>query len=402
MWPFDVADVEHTLQGQFVEEETVAHIVVGTYGLRVVVDHHSLESHLLNFLQGSNSTPVKLDRRADAVSTRTEHDDRRTFATRTASCHIIGGTVVGHVEIVGVSRIFARSGVDLLYDGNDAEWFTQLTNQQTLLMGLYGVVGHHEFTDLIVGESHLLSLQQQSCPTQTGQRNSSKLLLHPKDILESEEEPTINLGDVVQLIDRISLFECESNSCQTLVGRVPQFGFHIGYVYRVRHKSMQTLTYHSHTFLNGLLERTTDSHHFTHRFHRRANQFRHTVELTEVPTRNLTYHIIECRFEEGRSTSSHRVLNLIEPITQSQLSSNKGKWITCSLRCKRRRTAQTCIHLNDPVVVAIGIERILHITFAYNAHTAHNSNGQFTQFVVFMVAQCLRRSHHDTLAGMDA
>ena len=33
-------DIHHTLEGQLVEVETVAHIVVGRYGLWVVVDHH--------------------------------------------------------------------------------------------------------------------------------------------------------------------------------------------------------------------------------------------------------------------------------------------------------------------------------------------------------------------------
>ena len=33
-------DIHDTLEGELVEVKTVAHIVVGRYGLRVIVDHH--------------------------------------------------------------------------------------------------------------------------------------------------------------------------------------------------------------------------------------------------------------------------------------------------------------------------------------------------------------------------
>ena len=69
-------DIHHTLEGQLVEVETVAHIVVGRYGLWVVVDHHRAPALLANGVQSLNATPVELYGRTDAVSTRTEYDDR--------------------------------------------------------------------------------------------------------------------------------------------------------------------------------------------------------------------------------------------------------------------------------------------------------------------------------------
>ena len=41
-WVLQVDDVEHALEGKFIEVEVVAHVVVGGYGLRVIVDHDAL------------------------------------------------------------------------------------------------------------------------------------------------------------------------------------------------------------------------------------------------------------------------------------------------------------------------------------------------------------------------
>ena len=58
---FEVDDIEQTLKGEFVEIEAVAHIVVGRYGLGVVVDHDALITQLASGIDGIDRTPVELD-----------------------------------------------------------------------------------------------------------------------------------------------------------------------------------------------------------------------------------------------------------------------------------------------------------------------------------------------------
>ena len=60
--------VEHTLQREFIEVETVAHIVVGRYGLGIVVDHDRLIAQLTGGVDGIHRTPVELNTRTDTVS----------------------------------------------------------------------------------------------------------------------------------------------------------------------------------------------------------------------------------------------------------------------------------------------------------------------------------------------
>ena len=55
-------DVHHTLKGEFVEVETVAHIIVSRYRLWIIVDHHTSISFLANGVKCLNTTPVKLYR----------------------------------------------------------------------------------------------------------------------------------------------------------------------------------------------------------------------------------------------------------------------------------------------------------------------------------------------------
>ena len=58
---FDVDDVEHALQRQFIEVEAVAHVVVGRHGFGVIVDHHALITLSAGGLDGVYRTPVELN-----------------------------------------------------------------------------------------------------------------------------------------------------------------------------------------------------------------------------------------------------------------------------------------------------------------------------------------------------
>ena len=53
--------VQYTFQCKLIKEQAVTGIVVGTYGLRVVVYHDRTVTHLLDLLYGSHTAPVKLN-----------------------------------------------------------------------------------------------------------------------------------------------------------------------------------------------------------------------------------------------------------------------------------------------------------------------------------------------------
>ena len=53
-------DVKHTLEGELVKVETVTHIIVGRYGLWVVVNHNRAVALSAYGVERLHSTPVKL------------------------------------------------------------------------------------------------------------------------------------------------------------------------------------------------------------------------------------------------------------------------------------------------------------------------------------------------------
>ena len=169
----------------------------------------------------------------------------------------------------------------------------------------------------------------------------------------------------------------------------------------VLHESVHALADHAESFLDGLFERASDCHHLTHRLHAGAQLTVYAMELAQVPARNLAHHIVECRLKESRSGFGHRVLQVEQSVAQSQLGSHECQRITRSLRCQRRRTAQTRVHLDHTVIFRFGIERILHVALSHDTDVADDADSQFTELVVFTVGQRLARRNDNRLSRMD-
>ena len=164
---------------------------------------------------------------------------------------------------------------------------------------------------------------------------------------------------------------------------------------------MHSLSDHTKTFLNRFFKSASDSHYFTNRFHGRTQFFINPMEFTQIPTRNLTYDIIQCRFEESGSSLGYRVLQVEEPITQSQFGSNESQRITGCFGCQSGRTGKTGVHFNNPIIFGFGIEGILYITFTHNTNMADDTYSQLAKFMVFFIRKRLGWSNNDRLTGMD-
>ena len=112
-----VDDVHHPLEGELVEIEPVAHVVVGGDRLRVVVDQHSPVALLLDGLETGHGTPVEFHGRTDPVGSRTEDNHRLAV---TLIFNVTLRAVVGQVEVVRLCREFGGEGVYLLDERDDA------------------------------------------------------------------------------------------------------------------------------------------------------------------------------------------------------------------------------------------------------------------------------------------
>ena len=71
MRSFKIYNIHDTLKSQFVEIETVTHIIICTYGLRIIVNHYRTITFLANCIQSLNTTPVKFNRTTNTISTTT-------------------------------------------------------------------------------------------------------------------------------------------------------------------------------------------------------------------------------------------------------------------------------------------------------------------------------------------
>ncbi len=56
-----VDDIHNTLECQLIEIETVAHVIVGRNGLRVIVYHHRAVALLADSIESLHATPVELN-----------------------------------------------------------------------------------------------------------------------------------------------------------------------------------------------------------------------------------------------------------------------------------------------------------------------------------------------------
>ena len=68
--------VQNRFQREFIEVQSIAHVVVGRNGFRIAVYHHAPVSFRLNGFNRADAAPVKLHRRPDSVRPGTENDNR--------------------------------------------------------------------------------------------------------------------------------------------------------------------------------------------------------------------------------------------------------------------------------------------------------------------------------------
>ena len=351
-------------------------------------------------MQCLHAAPVEFHGGSDAVSTRTEHDDR---AAVVGKVDVALHTGVGHVEVVGLSRIFGGKGINLFHDRQDAVVLAEAAHDEQCLVHvsdlLFQACGAG---DLEVGEAIDFCLTEQLLVERVDV-TFLQMFVNIDDMLELIEEPAVNLRQVVNLVHSIAFVHGFGDDEDTLVGRLTERLVDIGNLqFLVLNESVHALANHAETFLDSFLKVTADSHHLTYRLHAGTELLVYAAELAKVPARYLADYVVESRLKECRCSLGDGVLQFKETIAQSKLGGNEGERIACSLGGKGRRARETRINLDDTIVFKIRIESVLHVAFADNADMSHNLDGQCTELVVFGVGKRLRRSDDDTLTRMDA
>ena len=181
-----------------------------------------------------------------------------------------------------------------LYGRQNVQLLTLGTNSQHLLLHVGVLSLQYEAANLEVREAQYLSLAQYLGRNLLQRIIFRKLVLVIYDILHALDEPRVNLGQLLDALDGVTFLQSLSNGEDTEVGRVGKLLIQViklGVV--VAYEAVHSLTNHTETLLEHLLERTADRHDFTYRLHGRTNLAAYTGKLGKVPTRNLADHIVK-------------------------------------------------------------------------------------------------------------
>ena len=395
-----VEDVKHALEGQFVEVETVAHVVVGRHGFGVVIDHYRTETFLPDGVQCLYTAPVEFYGRSDAVGSRSEYHYRTMVVLER---NVVGNGAVGEVEVVGLCGIFGSEGVNLLHIGHNACHLTACADGHLCLLHLHFLFQSDGACHLEIGESLTLSLRQEFVVEDIDVADALQFLVGAVNVVELLEEPAVNLRQFMDLVDGITLVESLFDDEDSLVGGCLECGIHIvNLQFVVSDESVHALSNHTQTLLDNLFEGASDGHHFAYGFHAAAEFAVHSAEFSKVPAGNLAYAVVKCRLEECGGGLCHGVLQVEESVAESEFCGDESERISCGLRCQGRGAAESGIDFDNTVVFAFGVEGILYVAFADDAHMADDADGKFAEFVVFGVCEGLRWSDNDGLSGVDA
>ena len=152
------------------------------------------------------------------------------------------------------------------------------------------------------------------------------------DAVELLEEPAVDFGEFVDLVDGVAGGKCLFNHEDALVGRFAEGSVDIVYLeFLVVDEAVHALADHAEALLDDLLEGAADGHHFAHGLHGGAELAVYAAELAEVPAGYFAHHVVECGFEEGRGGLGDGILEVEEAVAEAELGGDEGEGIARGL-----------------------------------------------------------------------
>jgi hypothetical protein len=149
-------------------------------------------------------------------------------------------------------------------------------------------------------------------------------------------------------------------------------------------------------------ELAVDGHRLAGRLHLHAEAAIGERELVERPARQLHDHVVDGRLERGAVATGRRVRQLVEPLAERDEGGDARDRVPGRLRRQRRRAAHPRIHLDHPVVGAVGGDRQLDVAAPLELERADDLQSASAQALDDRIRQGLDRCHDDRVAGMDS
>lgn len=211
---------------------------------------------------------------------------------------VVGGGVVGGVEVICVGGELGGKSVDSLDEWCDAKGFSKSSD---LALALVTELGYVQ-----VGESSLFRRHNQVL-VELLERSVLDPLVDADNVFEFIEVPPVDLGQVVQLFDTVvQVQHGMGDGKQTSVVIFGQSCSHVG-GFPVGVESGKVGVNLSNGFLKRLFKRSTDSHDFADRLHCRSDITVDVLELGQIPLWYLCNDVVEGGFEASSGGFSHGI-----------------------------------------------------------------------------------------------
>ena len=228
-----------------------------------------------------------------------------------------------------------------------------------------------------------------------------KLAVHVDDVHDLVQKPLVDFGQVVNTVDVVVFVK------QSLAHGQPSAVRWVGQgcVQVVKLGALNATERWVHLtngLLEGLFERTANGHHFTDRFHGRADVPLDMLELGQVPARNLGHNVIQRGLEVGSGCLCHWVGQLGQCMAQGDFRCGVSQWIACGLGGQSRRPGKTSVDLDDTEIQSVWLQGVLNVTFAHHAQMADDFDRSTSQHMVFLVRQCLRGRNNNRVTCVDS
>ena len=157
------------------------------------------------------------------------------------------------------------------------------------------------------------------------------------DLLDLDQEPAIDVGQVMHFFQREALCECVADVPDTVRPRLAQFFLDLLAVGGFFVQSVDPNFEAAQRLLERFLEGAADRHHLAHRLHLRGQMVVGLREFFKREARDLGHHVIDRWLERSRGGAAGDVVaQFVEREADSQLGGDLGDRETGRLRRQRR------------------------------------------------------------------
>ena len=303
--------------------------------------------------------------------------------------HKLGGFVlliVGGVEVRGFGRKLGGAGVYHLEAGRAVEVLTTLAGE------LFD--GGIQESVLFGGQVFLLS-----------QFPFREALLHLGQLLQLGEEPLVNHGDAVDLIQGDAPLDGLVHHKNPLVVAVVEqpMDFLIGVGSQLGHgEGVQLQLNGADRLHHGLLEIDADGHHLAGGLHLGAQGALAVDKFIKGPFGEFDHQIVDSGFKAGVGGAGHRIENLVQGVADGNFGGNLGDGIASGFGSQSRGTGNPGVYLDDRILKGGGVQGKLAVASAFHPQGPHNVEGGGAEHLKLFVREGHRRGHNDGIAGVDA